>query len=65
MVVRLEHRLGHRSIDRLFSPDVQIGKVEFIIEFGEYSKYARSMPPDLLRRRKSTAVRAAESTASD
>jgi GntR family transcriptional regulator len=33
--------------------------IEFIIELGEYSHYARLMPHDLLRRRKSTAIRAA------
>jgi DNA-binding GntR family transcriptional regulator len=33
--------------------------IEFIIELGEYSQYARLMPHDLLRRRKSTAIRAA------
>ncbi len=30
--------------------------IEFIIELGEYSQYARLMPPDLSRRRKSSAV---------
>jgi GntR family transcriptional regulator len=38
--------------------------IEFIIELGEYSQYARLMPHDLLRRRKSTAMRAVESNAS-
>ncbi len=37
--------------------------IEFIIELGEYSQYARLMPHDLLRRRKSTAMRAVGSTA--
>ena len=31
--------------------------IEFIIELGEYSKYARLMPHDLIRRRKSTAMK--------
>ena len=39
--------------------------IEFIVELGEYSQYARLMPHDLLQRRKSTAMRAVESTASD
>jgi GntR family transcriptional regulator len=39
--------------------------IEFIIELGEYSQYARLMPHDFLRRRKSTAMRAVESTAGD
>jgi hypothetical protein len=38
--------------------------IEFIIELGEYSQYARLMPHDLLRRGKSTA-RAVKSTPSD
>jgi GntR family transcriptional regulator len=37
--------------------------IEFIIELGEYSQYARLMPHDLLRCR--TAMTAVESTASD
>jgi GntR family transcriptional regulator len=36
--------------------------IEFIIELGEYSQYARLMPQDLLPRGKSTALRAVEST---
>ena len=32
--------------------------IEFIIELGEYSQYARLMPHDLLQRRKSTALAA-------
>ena len=39
--------------------------IEFIIELGEYSQYARLMPHDLLRCRKSAAMRAVESTVSD
>ena len=39
--------------------------MEFIIELGEYSQYARLMPHDSLQRWKSTAMRAVESTASD
>jgi hypothetical protein len=39
--------------------------IEFIIELGEYSQYARLMPHDLLRRPKATAMRAVESTVSD
>jgi DNA-binding GntR family transcriptional regulator len=39
--------------------------IEFIIELGEYSQYARLMPQDLFRRGKSTAVRKVESTPSD
>jgi hypothetical protein len=39
--------------------------IEFIIELGEYSQYARLMPHDLLRCRKSAAMRAVESTGSD
>jgi hypothetical protein len=35
--------------------------IEFIIELGEYSKYARLMPHDLIRRRKSTAMKSAGS----
>jgi hypothetical protein len=31
--------------------------IEFIIELGEYSQYARLMPPDLLRRRRSTVTK--------
>jgi UTRA domain len=37
--------------------------IEFVIELGEYSQYARLMPHDLLRRRKSIAMKAAGSTA--
>jgi hypothetical protein len=37
--------------------------IEFIIELGGYSKYARLTPPDLLRPRKSAAVRNVRSTA--
>ena len=37
--------------------------IEFIIELGKYSQYARLMPRDLLRRRKSTAMKAVGSTA--
>lgn len=37
------------------------GSIEFIIELGEYSKYARLMPHDLPRRRKSTAMKPAGS----
>jgi len=37
--------------------------IEFIIELGGYSQYARLMPRDLLRRRKSTAMKAVGSTA--
>jgi hypothetical protein len=37
--------------------------IEFIIELGEYSQYARLMPHGLLRRRKSTAIKAVGSTA--
>jgi len=33
--------------------------IEFTIELGEYSQYARLVPYDLLRRRKSTAMKAA------
>jgi GntR family transcriptional regulator len=36
--------------------------IEFIIELGEYSQYARLMPQGLLPHRKSTALRAVEST---
>jgi hypothetical protein len=36
--------------------------IEFIIELGEYSQYARLMPQDLLRRRRSTAIKAIGST---
>jgi GntR family transcriptional regulator len=36
--------------------------IEFIIELGEYSQYARLMPRDLLPHGKSTAMRALEST---
>ena len=36
--------------------------IEFIIELGEYSQYARLMPHDLLPHGKSTAMRAVEST---
>jgi len=32
--------------------------IEFIIELGEHSQYARLMPHDLLRRRISTAMKA-------
>jgi GntR family transcriptional regulator len=39
--------------------------IEFIIELGEYSQYARLMPHDLLRCRKSAAMRAVEATGSD
>jgi GntR family transcriptional regulator len=39
------------------------GSIEFIIELGEYSQYARLMPHDLLRCRKSTAMRAVQTTA--
>jgi hypothetical protein len=39
--------------------------IEFVIELGEYSQYARLMPHDLPRRPKSTAMRAVESTVSD
>jgi DNA-binding GntR family transcriptional regulator len=39
------------------------GSIEFIIELGGYSQYARLMPRDLLRRRKSTAMEAVGSTA--
>jgi GntR family transcriptional regulator len=39
--------------------------IEFIIELGEYSQYARLMPHDLRRRRKSAAMRVLESTVSD
>jgi hypothetical protein len=37
--------------------------MEFIIELGEHSQYARLMPDDLLRRRKSIAMKAVGSTA--
>ena len=37
--------------------------IEFIIELGGYSQYARLMPRDLLRRRKSSAMKAVGSTA--
>jgi GntR family transcriptional regulator len=37
--------------------------IEFIIELGEYSQYARLMPHDLLRPRKSTALKSVGSTA--
>jgi GntR family transcriptional regulator len=37
--------------------------IEFIIELGEYSKYARLMPRDLIRRSKAMAVKSAESVA--
>ena len=37
--------------------------IEFVIELGEYSQYARLMPHDLLRRRKSIAMKAVGSTA--
>jgi GntR family transcriptional regulator len=37
--------------------------IEFIIELGKYSQYARLMPHDLLRRRQSTAMKAVGSTA--
>jgi GntR family transcriptional regulator len=37
--------------------------IEFIIELGKYSQYARLMPHDLLRRTKSTAMKAVGSTA--
>src|SRR5258708_7415432 len=37
--------------------------IEFIIELGEYSQYARLMSCDLLRRRKSTAIKATRSMA--
>ena len=33
------------------------GSIEFVIELGVYSQYARLMPHDLLRRRKSTAMK--------
>jgi hypothetical protein len=36
--------------------------IEFIIELGEYSQYARLMPQDLLPHGKSTSLRALEST---
>jgi UTRA domain len=37
--------------------------IEFIIELGGYSEYARLTPPDLLQRRKSAAVKTVGSTA--
>jgi GntR family transcriptional regulator len=37
--------------------------IEFIIELGEHSQYARLTPYDLLRRRKSTVMKAVKSTA--
>jgi UTRA domain len=37
--------------------------IEFIIELGEYSQYARLMPHDLLRRSKSIAMKAVGTTA--
>jgi hypothetical protein len=37
--------------------------IEFIIELGEYSQYARLMPEDLHRRSKATALRAPGSAA--
>jgi DNA-binding GntR family transcriptional regulator len=39
--------------------------MEFIIELGEHSQYARLMPHDLLRRRKSIALKEVGSTAGD